>query len=213
MTLTTRHLVVASVVALCSLGCLNLANENQVKDLRILAVKLDPPEVVYSFLHLFPPEGRAGLPLGPYPFTAQVLAVDPQGRQVDLSVRVCPEDETIDRGCEGYIIRDNAPAGQIQAVRPLVVPTRYQRAADLSLGGELAAPSIPFNMTDLALDYMLPKTDSGDLDLGRVLISATLPSVVVRAAVAGTDEQEVAFKRFSLALDISPVGVPDELRV
>ena len=79
MTLTTRHLVVASVVALCSLGCLNLANENQVKDLRILAVKLDPPEVVYSFLHLFPPEGRAGLLLGFYFFYCLGVGGGPAG--------------------------------------------------------------------------------------------------------------------------------------
>lgn len=195
-------------------ACLNLDNVNQVKDLRILAVRLDPPEILFSFLQLFPPEQRGGLPLGPYPMSVQVLAVDPQGREVETDIRLCPEDlaSTSVRGmCEGYHIRQTAPADQFNAVRPLVSPQKSTRKADLSLGGELAVPSYTMVLSDLVIDYMLPHSSRGELNLGLALGFPTLPSVVVRAGVAGSGEHEVALKRFQLALDIAPEGAPPEI--
>src|SRR5688572_16093131 len=124
------------LASLTSTGCIDLDQPDQIKDLRILALKLEPPEIVYSPFHLTPPNQRGGVPLGPYATTAQVLAIDPQGREIDLSWRLCPENRPLD-GCAGYRIRDTAPAEEVAAISGLVTPQFFTRQADLSLGGEL----------------------------------------------------------------------------
>ncbi|MEW5855566.1 MAG: hypothetical protein AB2A00_42725 [Myxococcota bacterium] len=202
--------VVLPMALLFTQGCINLDQEYQVKDLRILAMRVDPPELLYSFLHLAPSNQRGPIPLGPYSVTAQVLAVDPQGRDVEVNVRLCPETDEAD-GCEGYKVRENAPAEEIRAVVPLVHPTTTTRKADLELGGELAVPSQHFTFTSPAVDYMLLHDADGRLSFNSIIFPST-PSFVVRMTVPGTEETEVAFKRFVLSMDISPQGLTPEQR-
>ena len=203
-------------VAMTATACINLDQADQIKDLRVLAVKLDPPEILFSFFHLFDYEERGGFPLGPYPMTAQALVVDPQGRPVEVSLRLCPEaiglgNPDYGEACEGYVVRSNAPNAEMADVLPLVAPRTVRRNADQALGGELVTPSFPMVYSDRALDYMLPHDADGNFDLFSTILFPSFPSVVVRAHVPGTSETEVAFKRFVLALDISPEGVPPEL--
>jgi hypothetical protein len=212
---TTKTVTLALMLGSVA-GCINLDRAPQVKDLRILAMRVDPPEILFSFFHIFPYEQRGGFPLGPYNITAQVLAVDPQGREVQMSVRLCPEqvDGTsvnYEPGCEGYVIRNTAAPDEARAIIPLVQPDEYRRKADPSLGGEVTLPTVSMTFTDRAMDYMLPHTADGEFDLVNTLLFPSFPSLVVRAQIPGTTESEVAFKRFTVGLDISPDGIPPEL--
>jgi len=56
---------------------------------------------------------------------------------------------------------------------------------------------------------MLPRDARGNLDLLGILFP-TFPSVVARAWIPETDEQEVAYKRFSLSMDLNTAGLPAE---
>lgn len=169
--------------AVCAVfSCLSIPQKEDVLDLRLLAVRVDPPEILYSFLHMLPPEQRAGLPLGPYPVTVQVLAVDPRGNPVDVSARVCPEQT--DDPCKGYVIRNGTPDGQIVDVRPLLEPTIVRRQADVSLGGELSVPSMPFVFTANAVDYMLAGGGGGATAALGILFPQ-FPSFVVRVSQIG----------------------------
>jgi len=192
-------------------ACIDLDQVSQVKDLRLLAVKSDPPDLLYSFLHIIPPEQRGGIPLGPYNVTTQVLLVDPKGRDVEVSMRLCPEDTQL-AGCAGYRLRDAAPPQQINALRPYLDPVTVTRKADLAVGGEISVPSFNMNFSDHAVDYMLPHDVNGELDLITALGFSALPSVVVRARIPDTGEEVVAFKRFSLNLDVSPETLPAQAR-
>ena len=188
-------------------ACLSIPEKTDVLDLRLLAVRVDPPEILYSFLHTLPADQRAGLPLGPYPVTVQVLAVDPRGNRVDVSARLCPEQT--DDPCKGYIIRNGTPDRQIEDVRPLVATRSVQRQADVSLGGELSVPSIPFVFSQHAVDYMLTQQgNSSTAALG--ILFPQFPSFVVRVSLPDNSEQEVGFKRFSLAMDIRPDALGPE---
>ncbi|MEW5853625.1 MAG: hypothetical protein AB2A00_32920 [Myxococcota bacterium] len=202
-----RKTLIASLVL--AAACINEESPDQVKDLRILAMRLDPPELLFSFLHITDPAQRAGLTLGPYNMTAQVLAVDPQGREVTLTTRLCPE--AAEEPCRGYRLRDNAPPDQINAVRPHLDLRTFVRSTDLSLGGELSVPSLSYTFTGPAVDYMVPHTPDGDLDfLG--LLFPSMPYFVAHAYLPGTNEDEIAIKRFQLSMDISPAGLPPEAR-
>jgi hypothetical protein len=218
MKITPVHMLCGvGACALAFQSCINLDTKTQVKDLRVLALRVDPPEVLYSFFHLFPYDQRGGFPLGPYSITAQALVVDPQGRTVDVSVRLCPEqvDETnvnYEPGCEGYVVRSSAAPEEIRAVSPLVEPRTLERRPELALGGEVPVPPFAMTFTDRALDYMLPHTPEGEFDLFSALLGPTFPSLVLRVQVPGSKESETAFKRFSVGLDISPEGIPPELR-
>jgi hypothetical protein len=200
---------VAAVGAMPVMACLDLAEEQQVKDLRILAMRVDPPEILYSFLHVVPFADRQGFPLGPYHLTARALVVDPQGRMLQVATRICPESRS--DGCAGYQIRQNAAPEEVRAVTPLVQPVMFNQRGDTHLGGEVAAPPWPLTFDQRALDYMLPHDADGNLNLFNTLLFSATPSFVVRAKVADDEEEEVAFKRFQLSLDISPAGLPPQV--
>jgi hypothetical protein len=193
-------------------GCLSLDQETQVKDLRILAVKLEPPEVLFNFLHLIPPDQRGGMPLGPYGVKAKVLAVDPKGREVEVFTRICPD--TIDQmleGCSGYRIRPTASREEIVAVTPLLQPDSYAVTPDLTRGGELPIPELEWGFPSAAVDYMLLHDANGDISFFAYAVPA-FPSIVVRARLEDGSEEEVAYKRFQLTSDISPSGIPAPIR-
>lgn len=203
--------VLAPLCAVAATGCFNLDSKDQIKDLRILAMKMDPPDLNYSFLHVLPAEQRGGLALGPYTINTQVLAVDPKGREVEVSFRLCPDDvDDTTPGCAGYRLRDNAPPEEINALRPLLDPTTFTRSPDLTLGGELPLPTYSFTFNGRGMDYMLPHTADGQLDLVSALGFGNTPSVVVRARAKDGSQEEVSYKRFALGLDVSPEGLPEQ---
>ena len=129
---------------------------------------------------------------------------------MEVSTRLCPESN--DEGCAGYRLRDDAPPAQINAVRPFLDPVTVTRAGDKTLGGEVPVPTVTMSFTDYAVDYMLPHDVNGDLDLLTALGFSSLPSLVIRALVPGTQEEVVTFKRFALNLDVSPETLPPAAR-
>jgi hypothetical protein len=182
-------------------ACTELESQDQVKDLRVLAIRTEPPEVLYSFLH-FVAEGQRGpLPLGPHGVRVEVLAADPQGRQVEVTARLCPE-ETEDPACPGYRIRDSATAEEIRAVTPLLVPRTATRTGDMQVGGQLDLPVTPFTLLPAAVDYMIPHDVNGRVGL-TALFTTGLPAAIVRARTQGGGQTEVAYHRFQVNADLS----------
>lgn len=186
-------------LALLVMRCMNQEEPDQVKDLRILAIRTNPPEYLYSFMHFMPVEQRGAMALGPYTMSVDMLVVDPKGRDVDVNVRLCPEDS--EDACPGYRIRDDAPADQIRAVVPLVEPVTLSGSPDLQLGGEVALPTVSMSFSDQAMDYMIPHDINGRVStLG--IISPAMPSFVVWARTRNGEQQETAFHRFQLNTDV-----------
>lgn len=190
-------------------GCLNLDQSEQIKDLRVLGVRLDPPEILFSFMHLVPADQRGDFPLGPYGLSAEVLAVDPQGREIQIATRICPDSTPAQ--CNSYRIRDTAPPEEVRAVTPLVQPVQATARAQLALGGEVPIPLSKYTFVDRAVDYMLPHDENGQVSFLAYAFPAN-PSLFVRVRTADGAEEETAFKRFQLSTDISVTGIPPEIR-
>lgn len=199
--------VVAGLV-LSLWACLNQESQDQVKDLRILAIRTSPPEILHNYLHSLPPEQRpASLPLQ-YGITVDALVVDPQGRPINVSYRLCPEEAQLP-GCPGYRLRENAPGAELAAMRPLVEPVHLSGPPNLYAGGEVDVPPVSLTFSWSAMDYLALHDVNGRLS-PLVLLNPALPSFVVRATVAGGKQEETAVHRFMVnsQLEMEP-SIPE----
>ena len=201
--------LVAALALAWLCGCINNESIGQVKDLRILAIRTNPPGALYPFLHTLPSGQRPPLPLGPYTFTVEALVVDPKGREVEVSYRLCPENS--DDACPGYRLRQTAPPAQIQALSPLVQHRLLRGRADLYRGGEVDLRPSSYTFNAAAMDYLIPHDVNGRVS-PLALLNPSLPSVVVRARTVNNEQEEIAFHRFMLEADLrSPTPQFDAL--
>jgi len=203
--------LLAALVAVAAAACIDLEVKTEIKDLRILAVRLDPPEVLYSSFLSLPADQRPPdmfRPPPPFPAAEQevvatVLAADPRGdAPVAFTSFVCPASDN--ELCRNYQIPDEieeterAPDELRTALDPLVtrrgawaVPVDEQG----TLRGELGR--FPFN--ERAVEYILPHGPGG----AAVILLENLARVVLYAEQDGI--REVAFRRLPLNayLDLS----------
>ncbi|MEW5855710.1 MAG: hypothetical protein AB2A00_43445, partial [Myxococcota bacterium] len=198
-----------STLLVVTAGCVNLPSESLVSDLRVLAVQAEPPEVLYRLLHLVSSDERSGANLGPYGISVKALVVDPQGRPVDVSVRLCPEQTTDE--CPDYTVRSDAPAEQGAAITSAITPVESSTRANVDTGGEVTIPDVAWSLPAAAVDYMVPRDAQGNPS-SSALTYSVFPSVVVRAQVRNSDEHETGKKRFQLTANIDDTTAPASLR-
>jgi hypothetical protein len=184
--------------ALCVVtsACVDAESQDQLKDLRILAIQAEPPEVRFSYVHSIPAAQRGAFPLPSHTFRARALVVDPKGRTTEVSVRFCPDDPR-ENGCPGYVLPSDAPADQLRGMLPLVSPRKGQSAPELMLGGEVEVSPAGYTFGVPAMDFMTPATPLA-------VVNPQLPTLVVRAHTLTDPQEEVALHRVPFTLDLWP---------
>jgi hypothetical protein len=223
-TRSPRSVVVAAGVTfapLAALGtaCVNFDREEQIEDVRVLAVKTEPAEVLFSPLYLTPPERRPPIPLPSTDITVEVFAFDPRGGLVRTSVAACPEGAG-DSSCRLYD-KDADPdfAALVEPARsevaalltPVVVEAEIDPAA--TPVGRTAPSTFQFTLTPGAIDFFQPKDANGQNapSIFPLLPRFTVAVENLTARAAGEAVvAERAFKRLPLTLDLADPTLPAE---
>jgi hypothetical protein len=207
----------AATTVCSSAGCVNFDREDQIADTRVLAVRTEPAEILFSPLYLSPSAQRPPLPLPTTDVAVEVFAFDPRGGLVSTAVSMCPDDAG-DSSCRLY---DRADDPNFQAlvepgrseVEALLSPQQAEGEIDLDadVAGRVTPSMFSFSITPSAIDFFQPKDASGQ---NAPSIFPILPrfTVLVTNETAKDDGAAVfaerAFKRLPLTLDLADPTLP-----
>ncbi len=211
--------VSASMFLMAALSCSNFDRQDRIEDLRILAVKTEPAEILYSPLHLTPPSTRPPvLPLPTVEVAIEVFAYDPRGGRTVTAVQLCPA-EAGDSTCRLYEREEDLlqePAANRSELRALLAPQVFASdiAADAPAGRlEPFADGAVFRWTfsPAVIDFFIPDNDGNPVPS----IFPLLPRIVVQAENLDVEApavvKERAFKRVPVALDLVSPDLPPEI--
>jgi hypothetical protein len=198
-------------------ACVNFDREDQIADTRILAVRTEPAEILFSPLYLSPAAQRPPIPLPTTSVDVEVYAYDPRGGLVTTSVAMCPDDAG-DASCRLYD-KDEDPdfaalvdPGRAE-VAALLASTEAQGEIDLAqnVAGRVTPSRFTFAITPAAIDFFQPKDGSGQ---NAPSIFPVLPRFTVRVQNetvkndGGAVFAERAFKRLPLTMDLADPSLP-----
>lgn len=218
-TTVTRHLtrLGACALALALMGaCSGFDREDRIEDLRILAVRADPPEILYSPLYaLTTPETRPpGLPLQSVDMELEVFAFEPRGGLVRTQVNLCPAGEgaCIDFDTDSLLAgKTSETQAELKAVYmpPAVENEPSPQQSDPS--GRIPSLKWQFSFTPAVIDSLVPKTEEG---LPTLSFFPTFPRLAVDIESPSHDDvaRETAFKRISTGVDLWDPSLPPDFR-
>jgi len=199
--MTTR--IPASLVALgaliASASCIDLDSKGEIKDLRILALRLDPPEILYSPILVLPASQRPPVELPPAILDASLLAVDPRSSEpLPFTYHVCPVDDF--ELCINYKVPDEfeneRDPEQLKASLRRLVNRRASLLAPIDNSGGIAGPLGRLNFDLRATEYILPHLPDGTT----IAVFQQFARLYVRGENQGI--AETAYRRIPLNLDL-----------
>ncbi|MFZ9887856.1 MAG: hypothetical protein ACO3JL_10165 [Myxococcota bacterium] len=202
------------LVPLAFLGCSDLDREDRLEDLRILAVRTEPAEILFHPFHaLVAPEQRPPfLTLPSYDVDVEVFAYDPRGGEVETMTQLCPEEQGVCIGFDPDAALAAAPESLREELRAVYEP----RAAALPIaslddsGDPAGRISLrqSYRFTPAVIDSFIPKTESGAPipsffpELPRVVIDVQNPG-------AADVTRETGYKRIPVGFDVAHPDLPD----
>jgi hypothetical protein len=208
---------VSCAAALLVLGCTNFDREDRVEDMRVLAVRTEPAEILYSPLHLVSPAERPPFfPLPTVDVQVEVFAFDPRGGRTSLSVQMCPEGAG-DSTCRLYDPEEDInkePERARDAVREVLTPRRVESTIgdDVTPVGRLLPAMFDYTFSPAVIDFFIRDDDDGNPIPS---IFPLLPRFVVQAENLDQSAPEVvkerAFKRIPVVLDLTSPDLPPEV--
>lgn len=197
-------------------SCTQFDREDRIEDLRVLAVRTEPPEVLYDPIHVFTrPEARPpGVPQTSLDVSVEVIAFEPRGGPVDARVRFCPEGNgaCVDYDPEPLWNGVGEPAaGEVRAA--YTAQTLESEGADLSRdpSGQVPGLRFSFAMTPAVIDSLVPKTPDGTPTPS---FFPTLPRFGIEVESPTHEEvtRETAYKRWPVGLNLGHPSVPPDFR-
>ena len=201
-------------------GCTNFDREDRIEDTRILAIKTEPAEILYSPLFLTAASQRpAGLPLPTVDVQVEAYAFDPRGGHVKTVAQLCP-DLGGDNACRLY---DRTTDPKVAAIaepgRDEVIAALVGQSGEATVPtgvtpvGRIQPTTWDFPFTPSLTDFVIPTDSTGKPSAS---LFPLLPRFVID--VDNTDQastavhHERAFKRFPLTLDITSDQLPANVR-
>ncbi len=221
-----RHglpLLVGSIVVAGSVGagCVDFDIEEQFIDTRILAMRTEPAEIMFSPLFLLPASQRPPIPIAPIDVDVEVYAFDRRGGDVTMRLQMCPEGAG-DQSCRLYdktfdedFARLVEPAKS--EVAALLSPVETQAAVDDAQQpvGRITPTTATYTITSGAIDFFQPKNSAG---VNTPSIFPLLPRFAVELENTTQKEagaevfKERAFKRLPLSIDLADPALPASFR-
>lgn len=207
-------ILVALVLGLGS--CVEFDREDQVTDLRILAVQLDTPEVLYSPLLVFGPSPGGGALTE---VAVDVIAADPRGGTLKVSLRLCPEvagDDACDDFDDGAVDELVASLPEVDRAQALLALHPADLSIDVGSNADGVVVASAVGLTHARFTVALPQSllrallPAGPDGAPRISLTAAFPRFVVAVENPGATgvAREVAIKRLSLTLDTSDPALP-----
>jgi hypothetical protein len=200
--------------ALIACACTNFDREDRIEDMRVLAIKTEPAEILYSPLHLLPPASRPPvLPLPDINVRVEIFAYDPRAGRTSSSVQLCPAGAG-DSTCRLYEREADLalePAAHRDELRALLLPHELERAPLEAPAARVAPSVIDWTFSPAVIDFFIPDRDGNPVPS----LFPLLPRIVAQAenldASAPAVVKERAFKRIPVALDLTSPDLPPDL--
>jgi hypothetical protein len=224
------HLNAASFLlagALAASGCpADFDNQADIEDLRILAVKVEPPELRYdpTFVLVPPNQRPPQLPMPSYTFDATVYAFDPRGGQGLMEIQVCPFAPQ-EADCSGdKMLNEAIVRAQTDAAAPLssdheaVLKEAFDPQtgsgdfvdSDENPSGPLSDMRFSFTFGPEAIDGILGASPTGGITAATTLHLASLSMELKRDPEEDRINKARAFKRSPLLVDLASPLLPPE---
>ncbi len=211
--------VIALSFATATAGCVDFDLEEQIEDTRVLAIKTEPAEILFSPLYLSPPEQRPPFPLPTTEVDVEVFAFDPRGGRVVSSMQMCPEGagdascRLYDKDFDSDFARLVEPArSEVEGLLEPVVADEVI-AVDATPVGRIGPSTFRYTITPGAVDFFQPKDANGQ-NVPSIFPITPRFAVNVENLTARDDGAEVfkerAFKRLPLTLDLTDPSLPQE---
>ncbi|MBI1946389.1 MAG: hypothetical protein HYS27_11870 [Deltaproteobacteria bacterium] len=212
---TASSIVLAVCGAAANLACTNFDREDRIEDMRVLAVRMEPPEILYSPLFLQPAAQRPpGFPLPTVDVQLEFFAFDPRGGRVETSVQLCP-DNAEDNSCRIYDPSDDVaaePPAARDELAALLTPvvTESEIAADATPIGRVLPATATWHLTPPVIDFFIDDDNRGNPipsifpQTPRVVVEARNLDIVEPAEV----QKERAFKRLPISIDLTSPELP-----
>ncbi len=208
-------------VAAATLGagaCTNFDREDRIEDMRVLAVRMEPPELLYSPLFLQPAAQRPpGFPLPTVDVAVEVFAFDPRGGTARTSLQLCPNDAE-DNSCRVYDPAEDLAAEPETARAELAalltpVVTEAAIAADATPVGRVLPATTTWHITPAVMDFFINDDERGNPIPS---IFPITPRLVVDAknldiTDAAEVQKERAFKRLPISIDLTSPDLPPDV--
>lgn len=199
-------------------ACTNFDREDRIEDMRVLGVRMEPPEILYSPLFLQPAAQRPpGFPLPTVDVDIEVFAFDPRGGTVRTTMQLCPPDAE-DNSCRVYDPSEDLAAEPPSARSELAalltpVVTEGAIAADATPVGRVVPATTTWHVTPPVMDFFINDDEQGNPIPS---IFPITPRVVVEAKnldiTDATDVQkERAFKRLPISIDLTSPDLPPDV--
>jgi hypothetical protein len=207
-------------------ACTNFDRFERIEDVRVLAIRTEPAEILYSPFFLTPAAQRPpAFPLPTVDVDVEVFAFDPRGGQASLSRQLCPAGAG-DSTCRLYDIEQDLLAQTPEAraeLEPLLVPQIVESEIDTETNrlGRIEPFRFRWRLTPAVIDFFIPDDSRGNPIpsifplLPRVVVEAKNLDAIARNKEAGLTkpeeaevEKERAFKRIPVALDLTSAELP-----
>ena len=212
--------VAAAATALGAVGCVNFDLEEQVTDTRVLGVRMEPAEILFSPFFLFPADQRPPIPLPSVDVDVEVYAFDPRGGDsVVMSTQWCPDDGA-DSSCRLYDKDFDDNFARLTGTARTEVAALLEPEVELVSISEDTTPVgrvLPakkrYTITPGAIDFFQPKNGAGE---NVPSIFPVLPRIAVELENQSQKEagaevfKERSFKRLPLSMDLADPNLPRE---
>ncbi len=197
-------------------GCGELDSQEKLEDLRVLAVRVEPPDIRASFNHFLARIDNEEIPSLPiFPETdvsVEILALDPRGGPLTLNLQNCPKP--VGNACNRFDVsslRSSFAQTDLDAFNAFFQPRFYERELleeDLENdpSGRIPVPTYNLSFSRDIIDSILGTTQSVEtLAPERVLdlLQSEYAYIGIVARNSSVDEvaQEIATKRIPVAID------------
>ncbi len=198
-------------VGASGLGCVDFDLEERIEDTRLLGVRHEPAEIMFSPLFLLPAQQRPPFPLPSFEVQTEIYAYDPRGGAVQMTTLMCPDDGA-DASCRLYdkdfdenFARLDGPTRD--EVEGLLTPQKtFVEAQEGSAAGRLTPTTLTTTISPGVIDFFQPKNAAGE---NVPSVFPVLPRIAIeienqsQKADGAEVFKERGFKRLPLTMDLA----------
>ena len=214
-----------------SFGCTNFDLPERITDTRVIGIRTEPAEILFSPLFLTPAAQRPPFfPLPSFDVDVEVFAFDPRLGSTTTTIQLCPEGSG-DSSCRLFDPQEalaGLPEPARTEVAALLVPQSYDGdiAEDATPIGRITPNLFTYTFTPAVIDFLQPKNADGEPTasifplLPRFVVNienhdvedGSLTDVQAIGRTPPPPNAERAFKRIPIAVDLTSPDLPAEFR-
>lgn len=196
-------------------ACTNFDREDRIEDLRVLAVRTEPAEILYNPLYAFtrPDERPPGLELPGVDMQVEVFAVEPRGGLVRSEVRLCPDGNFACVDFDpSHLFADLGGEPRID-LEEAYLPRAAETDVDLERdpAGQLPGLRFDWRFTEAVIDSIVPRTAGGD-PIPSFFPELPRFAIDLESKAHAEVTRETAFKRVPVGVDLWDPSLPPEFR-